>query len=148
MFYSFTAKPVYNDHPGTLNLWPLLTGSRCSEVALCYKKWKWDPEMMVVVGRSSFFGGGRYSGWSWSLRSVSINAEFLLSIIIKINTFLSCCLLRTFSFDLFVRPGICLNICGGITVNPTCVKSETFKARVVVVVAAGAGAVVVVVVRS
>ncbi len=29
---------------GTLNLWSLLTGGRCSEVALCNKSWKWDPK--------------------------------------------------------------------------------------------------------
>jgi len=29
---------------GILNLWPLLTGGRCSEVALCYKKWKMGPQ--------------------------------------------------------------------------------------------------------
>ena len=29
---------------GTLNLWPLLKGGRCSEVALCYTKWKWHPK--------------------------------------------------------------------------------------------------------
>ena len=43
----------------TLSLWPLLTGSRCSGVALCYKKWKRDPEMAVFVGRWSLFGNGR-----------------------------------------------------------------------------------------
>ena len=44
---------------GTLNLRPLLTGGRCSEVALCYKKGKWDRQMVVVVGTWSLFGGGR-----------------------------------------------------------------------------------------
>ena len=43
---------------GTLNLWPLLTGCCCSEVALCYIKGKWGCKMVVVVGRWSFFGGG------------------------------------------------------------------------------------------
>ena len=38
---------------GTLNLWPLLTGGRCSEVALCYENWKWDSKMVVAVGRWS-----------------------------------------------------------------------------------------------
>ena len=44
---------------GTQNLWPLLTGGRCLEVILCSKKGKRDPEMVVVVGRWSLFGGGR-----------------------------------------------------------------------------------------
>ena len=38
---------------GTLNLWPLLTGGRCSEVALCYKKVKMEPQNGVVAGRWS-----------------------------------------------------------------------------------------------
>ncbi len=32
----------------TQNLWPLLTGGRCSEVALCYKNWNWDPKIVVA----------------------------------------------------------------------------------------------------
>ena len=36
---------------GTLNLRPLLKGGRCLEVALCYENWKWDPKMVVAVGR-------------------------------------------------------------------------------------------------
>ena len=40
---------------GTLNLWPVLTGGRCSEVALCYKKWKWDFKMWLLLA------GGYYS---------------------------------------------------------------------------------------
>ena len=35
----------------TLNLWTLLTGRRCSEAALFYKKWKWDPIRVAVVGK-------------------------------------------------------------------------------------------------
>ena len=42
---------------GIPNLWPLLTGGRCSEVALSYKNWKWDPKMVVAVGKWSIFGG-------------------------------------------------------------------------------------------
>jgi len=34
---------------GTKNLWPLLTGGCCSDVALCYKNWKWDVENVVAV---------------------------------------------------------------------------------------------------
>ena len=44
---------------GTPNLWPLLTGGRCSEVALCYKNQKWDPKIVVAVDKWSLFGGGR-----------------------------------------------------------------------------------------
>ena len=45
--------------PGTQNVWPLLTGGRCSEVGLYYKNGKWDPKMVVAIGRWSLFGGGR-----------------------------------------------------------------------------------------
>ena len=45
---------------GTLNLWPLLTGGQSSEVVLCYKKWKWNPKIAVVVGSWSLFGGRRH----------------------------------------------------------------------------------------
>jgi hypothetical protein len=45
---------------GTPNLWPLLTGGRCSEVAFCYKDLNWDYKITVVVGRWSLFGGGRW----------------------------------------------------------------------------------------
>ena len=40
---------------GTLNFWSLLTGGRCSEVALCYKQWKWDPKTVVVVAQVWLF---------------------------------------------------------------------------------------------
>jgi hypothetical protein len=39
----FTIKLMYNDHSrDPPNLWPLLKGGRCSEVALCYKDSYWD----------------------------------------------------------------------------------------------------------
>ena len=44
---------------GTPNLWPLLTGGRCSEVALCNKNRKWDTKIVVAVDKWSLFGGGR-----------------------------------------------------------------------------------------
>jgi len=44
---------------GTQNLWPLLTGGRCSEVTLCYKTLKWDSKMVVVIDKWSLLGGGR-----------------------------------------------------------------------------------------
>jgi hypothetical protein len=37
----------------------LLTGGRCSEVALCYKIRKWDPKTVVVIDKWSLLGGGR-----------------------------------------------------------------------------------------
>ena len=40
---------------GTLNLWSLLTDSRCSEVALCYKSKNGTPKYW------SLSTGGRYS---------------------------------------------------------------------------------------
>ncbi len=43
---------------GTPNLWPLLTGGRCSEVVYCCKDLSWDSKMAVVEGRWSLFGGG------------------------------------------------------------------------------------------
>ncbi len=44
---------------GTQNLLPLLTGGRCSVVALYYENWNRDPEIVVAVGKWSLFGGGR-----------------------------------------------------------------------------------------
>jgi hypothetical protein len=44
---------------GTPNLWPLLTGGRCSEVGLCYEVSNSDFKMVVAVGRWLLFGGGR-----------------------------------------------------------------------------------------
>ncbi len=44
---------------GTPNLWPLLTGGRCSEVGLCYEVSNWDFKMVVAVGNWSLFGGSR-----------------------------------------------------------------------------------------
>jgi hypothetical protein len=41
---------------GILNLWPLLTGGRCSEVGLCYYDLNWDSKMAVAVGRWSLTG--------------------------------------------------------------------------------------------
>ena len=43
----------------TLDLWPLLTGGRSSEVALCSESFKWDPEMVVVADKWCLFGGGQ-----------------------------------------------------------------------------------------
>ncbi len=42
---------------GTQNLWTLLTGGCCSEVALCYKDFNLDNKMAVVhiLGRWSLF---------------------------------------------------------------------------------------------
>jgi len=40
---------------GSQNLWPLLTGGRCTEVALCYENWNWDPK------KWSLQTSGRYS---------------------------------------------------------------------------------------
>jgi len=37
----------------TQNLWPLLAGGRCSEVALCNNNWNWDPKIVVVVDKWS-----------------------------------------------------------------------------------------------
>jgi len=34
------------------NLWPLLTGGRCSEIALCYINLNWGSKMVVAVRRS------------------------------------------------------------------------------------------------
>jgi hypothetical protein len=48
-----TVKLEYIDHPRDPNLWPLLTGGRCSEVAVCYNDSNWDSKMVVVVGRWS-----------------------------------------------------------------------------------------------
>jgi len=36
---------------GTQNLWPLLTGGRCSEVPLCYKQGKQDQDIVVAIRR-------------------------------------------------------------------------------------------------
>jgi hypothetical protein len=36
---------------GTPNLWPLLTGGRCSVVGLCYKDLHRESDMVVAVGR-------------------------------------------------------------------------------------------------
>ena len=49
----------------TLNLWSLLTGGRRSEVALCYKKWNWDPKIVDVIRR-------------WSLPQVGLYFHFKL----------------------------------------------------------------------
>jgi hypothetical protein len=38
---------------GATNVWPLLTGGRCSEVVLCYEDQNWDSKMVVVVGKMS-----------------------------------------------------------------------------------------------
>ncbi len=51
-YFVNTVKPVYNDQPWDLNLWPLLTGGRCSVVALCYTNWKRDLKV-VTSGRYS-----------------------------------------------------------------------------------------------
>jgi hypothetical protein len=56
--FNGTVKLVYNDRLGTQNLWPLLTGSRCSEVDLQYKDLNWYFKIVVDVGRWSLFGGG------------------------------------------------------------------------------------------
>ena len=53
-----TVKPVYNDprdpkFVAVVDTWSLVKGS------LCYKKWKWDPKIVVDVGRRLLFGGGR-----------------------------------------------------------------------------------------
>jgi hypothetical protein len=44
---------------GTPNLWPLLTGGCCSEVALCYENLNRDSKIVSAAGRWSLFGGGR-----------------------------------------------------------------------------------------
>jgi len=60
-----TVKLVHNDHPwdpkfvAVVDRWSLLTGGRCSEVALCYENWNWDPKIVVAVDKWSLFGGGR-----------------------------------------------------------------------------------------
>jgi hypothetical protein len=48
---------------GTNNLWPFLTGGRCSEVASCYKNWKWYPKMVAAIDKWSLLG-------RWSLTQV------------------------------------------------------------------------------
>jgi hypothetical protein len=35
---------------GIPNLWPLLTGGRCSVVGLCYEDSNWDSELVFVAG--------------------------------------------------------------------------------------------------
>ncbi len=50
----YKVKPAYL---GTRNLWPLLPGGRCSDVALCNKNRKWDSKIVVAVDKTS----GRYS---------------------------------------------------------------------------------------
>ena len=35
----------------TQNLWPLLSGRRCSKVALCYANWKLDLKIVVTIDR-------------------------------------------------------------------------------------------------
>ena len=37
---------------GTLKYWPLLTGGRCLEETFCYKSYKWNLKMVVVLGKS------------------------------------------------------------------------------------------------
>ncbi len=44
--------------PGIQNLWPLLTGGRCLEVALCYEDLNCVSKIVVAVGRWSLLGGG------------------------------------------------------------------------------------------
>ncbi len=39
---------------GTQNVWPLLTGGRCSEVAFYFENWNRDPKIVVVIRRWSF----------------------------------------------------------------------------------------------
>jgi len=40
---------------GTQNFWLFLTGCGSSEQALCYKNWKWDIKILVVVNKWSLF---------------------------------------------------------------------------------------------
>jgi hypothetical protein len=41
------------------NLWPLLTGGRCSEVGLCFfKDLNWDFKIEVVLSKWSLLGVG------------------------------------------------------------------------------------------
>ncbi len=56
-----TVKPVYNDHLGTQNLWPMLTDGRCSDVTLrMLEKLISGPQnsgrcrLVVVIWRWSF----------------------------------------------------------------------------------------------
>jgi len=45
---------------GTKNLWPLLTGARCSEVVLhLLQKLIFGPKKVVAVDKWSLFRGGR-----------------------------------------------------------------------------------------
>ncbi len=37
----------------TQNLWPLLRGGRCLEVAFWYKNWRWNPKMLANVDKWS-----------------------------------------------------------------------------------------------
>ncbi len=44
---------------GTIDLWLLLTGGRCSKVGLRYKDSNWDSKIVVAVGKRSLLGSGR-----------------------------------------------------------------------------------------
>ncbi len=56
---------------GTQNLWPMLTGGRCSEVASFYKNWKWYPKMVAAIDKWSLLG-------RWSLTQVWLQFWFFI----------------------------------------------------------------------